>query len=285
MPSARWHRDVGAIVESPAMFPTMTGSENLRLLAAIDRIGARRVEECLALVGLSDRAGESVKNYSLGMRQRLGLAAALLKDPALLILDEPANGLDPAGIREIRSASAANSATDGRTVFVSSHQLAEVENTCDRRCHHRSRPAPTERPCRRCPRRSRPPDAARRPRRPGSGCRADSARTGVAVELDVAACLRVAMPATGAAQITRLLAEAGLYVNELRAGDGDIGRPVPRRHSARDAPASRTRRHELSTAHLVEMRRALHRRLVRWMIVVARRGLCRHGLDRLPLQQ
>jgi ABC-2 type transport system ATP-binding protein len=206
-------RNIGAIVETPAMFPTMTGRENLRLLGAIDRIGAHRIVECLELVGLSERADHPVKNYSLGMRQRLGLAAALLKDPALLILDEPANGLDPAGIREIRLL-LRHLATEGRTVFVSSHQLAEVENTCDGvaiidrgrlRLSGRVDEVLAE---------------AARPMLlvglddPAAGAEL-IARTGVAVELD-GRLLRVAMPAAGAAQITRLLAESGLYVNELR---------------------------------------------------------------------
>ena len=124
-------RRVGAIVETPALFPTMTGRENLRLLAAVDRIGDRRVEEVLGAVGLDERAGDVVRKYSLGMRQRLALAAALLKDPELLILDEPANGLDPAGIRQVR-ALMRQLADEGRTVFVSSHILSEIEHTCDR---------------------------------------------------------------------------------------------------------------------------------------------------------
>ncbi len=124
-------RRVGAIVETPALFPTMTGRENLRLLGAIDRIGTRRVDEVLGAVGLDERAGDLVKKYSLGMRQRLALAATLLKDPELLILDEPANGLDPAGIRQVR-ALLRQLADEGRTVFVSSHILSEIEHTCDR---------------------------------------------------------------------------------------------------------------------------------------------------------
>ncbi|MGH8972374.1 MAG: ABC transporter ATP-binding protein [Acidimicrobiia bacterium] len=120
----------GAIVEFPALFPTMTGRENLRLLGAVAGIGRRRVDEVLEQVGLATRAGDAVRRYSLGMRQRLGLAAALLKDPALLVLDEPANGLDPAGIREVRELLRALGA-EGRTVVVSSHLLAEVEQTCD----------------------------------------------------------------------------------------------------------------------------------------------------------
>ena len=119
-------RRVGAIVETPALFPTMTGRENLHLLGAIDGISRRRSDELLEQVGLTAAAGQTVRKYSLGMRQRLGLAAALLKDPALLILDEPANGLDPSGMREIRTLLRALGA-EGRTVFVSSHMLSEVE--------------------------------------------------------------------------------------------------------------------------------------------------------------
>lgn len=123
-------RHVGAIVESPALFPTMTGRENLRLLAALDRIDTRRVDDVLATVGLADRGADLVKRYSLGMRQRLALAAALLKDPALLVLDEPANGLDPQGIRWLRDL-LRRLAREGRTVLVSSHVLAEVAQLAD----------------------------------------------------------------------------------------------------------------------------------------------------------
>src|SRR6478672_8702146 len=115
---------VGAIVETPALFPTMTARENLLLLGAVDGVGPRRVAEVLGVVGLDDRAGDLVKKYSLGMRQRLALAAALLKDPELLILDEPANGLDPAGIRQVRTL-IRQLAAEGRTVFLSSHILSE----------------------------------------------------------------------------------------------------------------------------------------------------------------
>jgi ABC-type multidrug transport system ATPase subunit len=124
-------RRTGAIVETPALFPTMTARENLRLLSSIDGIGNRSVDDVLEVVGLTERAGDLVKRYSLGMKQRLALAAALLKDPELLILDEPANGLDPAGMREVRQL-LRRLADEGRTVFVSSHILAEIESTCDR---------------------------------------------------------------------------------------------------------------------------------------------------------
>ena len=124
-------RRVGAIVESPALLPTMSGRDNLALLGAVDRIGRRRVDAVLEEVGLAERGGDLVRKYSLGMRQRLALAAALLKDPALLILDEPANGLDPAGMRSVREL-LRRLAAEGRTVFVSSHLLAEIQQTCDR---------------------------------------------------------------------------------------------------------------------------------------------------------
>ena len=124
-------RRTGAMVEVPALFPTMSGRENLQLLAAVDRIGSTRVSQCLERVGLGERADDLVKKYSLGMRQRLALAGAILKEPELLILDEPANGLDPAGMREVRNL-LRGLAAEGRTVFVSSHILSEIEQTCDR---------------------------------------------------------------------------------------------------------------------------------------------------------
>jgi ABC-2 type transport system ATP-binding protein len=124
-------RRVGAIVETPALFPTMSGRDNLVLLGAIDRIGPERVDAVLDQVGLAEHAGDAVRKYSLGMRQRLALAATLLKDPALLILDEPANGLDPAGMRSVREL-LRRLACEGRTVFVSSHLLSEIQQTCDR---------------------------------------------------------------------------------------------------------------------------------------------------------
>lgn len=123
-------RRTGAIVETPALFPTMTARENLRLLGSIDGIGRSRINNSLEQVGLADRADDLVKKYSLGMRQRLALAAAILKEPEILILDEPANGLDPAGMREVRGL-LRQLADEGRTVFVSSHILSEIEQTCD----------------------------------------------------------------------------------------------------------------------------------------------------------
>jgi ABC-2 type transport system ATP-binding protein len=122
---------VGALVEAPALFGGFSGRRNLTLLGRLDGIGKTKIEAVLDRAGLAERAGDPVRSYSLGMRQRLAIAAALLKDPALLILDEPANGLDPAGIVEVRELLRSIGA-EGRTVFVSSHLLAEVQHICDR---------------------------------------------------------------------------------------------------------------------------------------------------------
>jgi ABC-2 type transport system ATP-binding protein len=122
---------VGAIVEEPRFHGHLTGRENLRTNAAARGHGAfGRIAGALARVGLAERADERVKTYSMGMRQRLGIARCLLADPALLILDEPMNGLDPAGILEFRSL-IRSFVDEGRTVFLSSHLLDEVERTCD----------------------------------------------------------------------------------------------------------------------------------------------------------
>jgi ABC-2 type transport system ATP-binding protein len=122
---------VGAIVDEPRFHPHLTGRENLRLLAAgRGRDAGPRIGPSLDRVGLADRADDRVATYSMGMRQRLGVAACLLADPELLILDEPMNGLDPAGMHEMR-AMIAGLAEEGRTVMLSSHLLDEVERTCD----------------------------------------------------------------------------------------------------------------------------------------------------------
>jgi ABC-2 type transport system ATP-binding protein len=128
--------DVGALVEQPAGYGHLSGRTNLRLLDAAGPGGARgtrrdRVEEALDLVGLAGVDRRPVHAYSLGMRQRLGLAAALLRRPRLLVLDEPTNGLDPQGIREIRDLLTRLN-TQGTTVFLSSHLLAEIEALCTR---------------------------------------------------------------------------------------------------------------------------------------------------------
>jgi len=125
-------RRVGSLVGTPGLVPYLSGRENLRLLARLyPEVGDRQVEAVLEQVGLGPAAHRKVKEYSTGMRQRLGLAAALLHRPQLLILDEPTRGLDPAGMREVRLL-LRTLADDGVTVFLSSHLLHEVEQVCDR---------------------------------------------------------------------------------------------------------------------------------------------------------
>ncbi|MDO3682537.1 ABC transporter ATP-binding protein [Micromonospora sp. C28ISP2-4] len=122
---------VGALIEGPAFYPYLSGRDNLRVLARYAGVGADRIGTVLDLVDLTDRAGDRYTGYSLGMKQRLGVAAALLKDPRLLILDEPTNGLDPAGMADMRTLIRRLGAA-GCTVLFSSHLLGEVEQICDR---------------------------------------------------------------------------------------------------------------------------------------------------------
>lgn len=121
---------IGAVVEAPTFFPNFSGGRNLRLLAKTAGISDARVDEVLEQVGLAGRTGDRYRTYSLGMKQRLAVAAALLKKPRLLVLDEPMNGLDPAGIKEMRTLMQ-NVSNDGTTVLLSSHILGEVEQVCD----------------------------------------------------------------------------------------------------------------------------------------------------------
>ena len=121
---------VGVLIESPAFIPGLSARSNLVSLARLRHLPLERVDAVLGQTGLSGRDREPVKRFSLGMKQRLGIAAALLSDPELLILDEPTNGLDPAGIVEIREL-LRDLGRNGRTVIVSSHQLSEIEAVCD----------------------------------------------------------------------------------------------------------------------------------------------------------
>jgi len=121
---------VGAMIEGPAFYPALTGAENLKVLATLGGFPIARVQTLLEQVGLGDRAKSKYKTYSLGMKQRLGIAAALLPNPKLLMLDEPTNGLDPEGIQEVR-ALLRSLADSGTTVFVSSHLLSELEIISD----------------------------------------------------------------------------------------------------------------------------------------------------------
>ncbi|TCC48672.1 ABC transporter ATP-binding protein [Kribbella capetownensis] len=121
----------GSMIESPAFYPYLSGLDNLRLLAEYAEVPRERIDEVLDLVDLADRAKDRFSTYSLGMKQRLGVAAALLKDPELVILDEPTNGLDPAGMRDMRRL-IRELGSEGRTVLLSSHLLGEVQQICDR---------------------------------------------------------------------------------------------------------------------------------------------------------
>ncbi len=127
---AKYLSQVGAMIEGPAFYPALTGAENLRVLATLGGFPQERVQTLLDQVGLGDRAKSKYKTYSLGMKQRLGIAAALLPNPKLLMLDEPTNGLDPEGIQEVR-ALLRSLADNGTTVFVSSHLLSELEIISD----------------------------------------------------------------------------------------------------------------------------------------------------------
>ena len=122
---------VGALVETPLFFPNFSGRRNLRLLAEVAGVPRTRVDECLEIVDLQERADDRFKGYSLGMKQRLGIAAALLKQPLLLILDEPSNGLDPAGIRDVRELIRRLGREGRTTVLLSSHLLAEIQQVAD----------------------------------------------------------------------------------------------------------------------------------------------------------
>jgi ABC-2 type transport system ATP-binding protein len=137
LPDPRATARIGAMIEEPTFYPWLTGRENLQVLGATSggssagQIDGREIARVLGLTGLSGAAARKVRTYSQGMRQRLGIAAAMLGQPPLLIVDEPTNGLDPSGIRDIRQL-LRDLAADGTTVFMSSHLLAEVEQVCDR---------------------------------------------------------------------------------------------------------------------------------------------------------
>jgi len=213
-------RRVGAVVEGQAYYPLLSARENLKVWAALygDSV-ERRIAEVLDLVGLTSRAGDKVRTYSQGMKQRLGLAAALLHDPELLVLDEPTNGLDPAGMREFRDLIKQLSSS-GKSVFVSSHLLGEVEQMCDDVAIVKSGRLLTQGPV------------------------VDLLRQGEALELqatDTEGAVRVLngldwvrsvtrqdgrlvveAPRERAAELSRALAEQQIYLSELRPREGSL---------------------------------------------------------------
>ncbi len=210
---------VGSIVETPTMFPRFTGLRNLELLARIDGIGRSRVREVLEEVGLAERSDDLVKNYSLGMKQRLGIAGALLKDPELLILDEPANGLDPAGIVEVRELMR-RLGRDGRTVFVSSHILSEVQQTADRVAILSKGRTVATGPVHEVLTSGRAAGLVVRLEDVTAGVRA-LADAGIPATSDDGV-IRVGLPPEDGARVTRALADRGLYLTELRPDEADL---------------------------------------------------------------
>jgi ABC-2 type transport system ATP-binding protein len=221
-PRSELHRvigKIGSIVETPTFFPGFSGKRNLELLARVGGIDHRRVGPTLERVGLADRSNDLFKNYSLGMKQRLGIAGALLKDPELLLLDEPANGLDPAGIREVREL-LRRLAGEGRTVFVSSHHLPEVQQVCDSvAILSRGR----------CVAAGAVSEVLASRGAEGLLVRVDDLRNGVealhaagihaTVENHL---IRASLPATEGARVSKALADAGLYPSELRPDEADL---------------------------------------------------------------
>ena len=123
-------KSMGTLIETPSLYLHLNGRDNLKVITRLRNLNENRVDEVLKIVGLQHDARRKVKEYSLGMKQRLGVALALLPEPSLMILDEPANGLDPAGIIEIREMLIRLNREEGKTIFVSSHLLNEVEKTC-----------------------------------------------------------------------------------------------------------------------------------------------------------
>ena len=210
---------VGSLVETPGLFPGLSGRRNLALLGRLAGIGAGEVQRVLERVGLAERADDAVLGYSLGMRQRLGIAIALLKDPELLVLDEPANGLDPAGIKEVRDLLKGLGA-EGRTVFVSSHILGEVQQVCDRvAILSRGR----------CVRAGPVDEVLSGGRRTGLVVRLADLQAGLAAlaEAGIRAApgdgfIRVDLPPSDAEEVTRALARRRLYLTELRPEEASL---------------------------------------------------------------
>jgi ABC-type multidrug transport system ATPase subunit len=209
---------IGAMIEAPAFYPFLSGRDNLRVLAGHAGVPAARVDAVLGEVDLLPRAGDRVAGYSMGMKQRLGVAGALLKDPELLILDEPTNGLDPAGMAEMREF-IRSLGRDGRTVLLSSHLMGEVEQVCDRVGVIRAGALVAEGTV----------DELRgraglrvRAEPAGAAARVIGAVPGVEAVSRVDGLLDVAVDPARAAAINRALVEAGLDVSELYSAKASL---------------------------------------------------------------
>ncbi|MFN8502493.1 ABC transporter ATP-binding protein [Kouleothrix sp.] len=212
--------DVGAMIDGPAFYPYLSGRDNLLALARAEGLPDGRAAAALAAVGLSDRARDRYRAYSQGMRQRLGIAAALLREPRLLILDEPSNGLDPAGQREIREL-IRDLAASGHTIFVSSHQLHEVEQVCDEVAILKAGRLLACGPVAALLRRGRGVlvRVAAEPERAAELLRGLAWVAGVAPH---GGSLLVDAPAERAAELSMALAAAGIAVAEIRARDASL---------------------------------------------------------------
>jgi ABC-type multidrug transport system ATPase subunit len=203
---------IGAMVEGPGFYPYLTGRDNLRVVAGYAGVPVTRIDAALDEVELGSRAGDRFATYSQGMKQRLGVAAALLKEPELLILDEPTNGLDPAGMAAMRSL-IRRLGQGNRTVLVSSHLMTEIEQICDRVGVIRNGSLVEQgtvdelRGRARLQVRAEPLDAARRLLGGLPGVERVAVTDGT---------LRIATDPDGAAAINRALVEAGVAVSELR---------------------------------------------------------------------
>jgi ABC-2 type transport system ATP-binding protein len=212
---------IGAIVESPALFPFLSGRRNLEVLGRIQGIGPAAVAAVLARVGLASRADDRVVKYSLGMKQRLALAAALLKDPSLLILDEPANGLDPQGMKELRDL-ITSLGREGRTVFVSSHLLSEIQLMCDRVAIVQRGVTVTQGTVDEVLALGRPTGLLLRVVEPDRAIAALAAEGIAAQPTGDGAQLRVDAPHDAGARVNEVLARSGLYLSELVVDDVDL---------------------------------------------------------------
>lgn len=210
---------VGSIVEAPTAFPNFSGRKNLELLAGIYGLPKGRVDDVLETVGLQGRGKDLAKTYSLGMKQRLAIAGALLKDPELLILDEPANGLDPAGIREVRDLIRQLGA-EGRTVFVSSHLLSEVQQFCDQVAIMSRGRSVAAGPVKEVLSRGHSAAMLLRIADEDQAIATLNAAGIPAARLD--SYVRVDVPPTEGARVSETLARAGLYPSELKADEVDL---------------------------------------------------------------
>jgi ABC-2 type transport system ATP-binding protein len=210
---------VGSIVEQPTLFPRFSGRRNLEILGRIQGRDGSAIDAVLERVSLADRATDAMRTYSLGMKQRLGIAAALLKDPSVLILDEPANGLDPAGIVEVRELIRSLGA-EGRTVFVSSHILSEVQQTADRVAILARGRLVKAGPVHEVLAAGRARGIIVRVSDPEAGVRALAAAE-LHSTID-AGVLRVDIPADQGERVSRALVAADLYPSELRPDEIDL---------------------------------------------------------------